>query len=475
MLLKITATHQPATDLGYLLHKHPDRFQTKELSFGPAHVFYPEATEERCTAVLLLEINSVELTRNAMRNISKSFNLAHYVNDRPYVASSFLSTAIAKVYGSALNGNCKELPELAVTPLPLVAEVAAVRSPGGAEAIRRVFEPLGYEVEIKGEPLDEQFPGWGESPYFHLILRQTIVLSQLLTHLYVLLPALDNNKHYYVGVEEVDKLLAKGADWLADHPEKEWIARRYLKHKRSYTRLALEQLVGEAAVDEEEESETAEEALEKSLRVHELRHQAVIEKLKESGARTVADLGCSSGKLLRLLMRERPFDKIIGMDISYRSLEQAKERLYFDQMTPKKRERIELIHGALTYRDPRLENLDAAVLVEVIEHLEPDRLEAFEKVLFQCARPKQVIITTPNGEYNALFENLPAGRFRHSDHRFEWSRAEFRAWGDRVAERYGYAVAYFPIGPEHEAYGALSQMAVFVAAASAAVILKPGD
>lgn len=463
MLLKITTTHSPATDLGYLLHKHPDRFQTKELSFGAAHVFYPEVSQHRCTAVLLLDINSVELTRSVMRNVSKSFKLAHYVNDRPYVASSFLSTAIAKVYGTALNGTCKNRPQLAKQTIPLEVEVAAVRAPGGEAAIRRVFEPLGYEMEVRGGLLDEKSPDWGESPYFHLTLRNKLTLSELLTHLYVLLPALDNNKHYYVGVDEVDKLLGKAGNWLADHPEKEWITRRYLKHKRSYTRMALEQLVGEEVVEEEEASESAEEALEAPLSVHELRHQTVIDHLKKCGAQTVADLGCGSGKLLRLLIRERQFDKIIGMDISYRSLEQAKERLYYDQMTPKKRERIELIHGALTYRDPRLENLDAAVLVEVIEHLEPDRLEAFEKVLFKYAKPKNVIITTPNGEYNALFENLPAGKFRHSDHRFEWSRAEFRAWGDRIAEAYDYTVAYLPIGPEDEHYGPLSQMAVFKA------------
>src|SRR2546428_2213389 len=139
------------------------------------------------------------------------------------------------------------------------------------------------------------------------------------------------------------------------------------------------------------------------------------------------------------------------------SLETAHKRLYIDQMPDAQRKRIELIHGSLMYRDKRLEGFDAATVIEVIEHLDPPRLAAFERALFECARPKAAIITTPNSEYNVKFATLPNGQFRHKDHRFEWSRQEFSGWAHGIAERFGYAVRLVPIGPEDPAAGAPTQ------------------
>ncbi|MEM1120816.1 MAG: 3' terminal RNA ribose 2'-O-methyltransferase Hen1 [Bacteroidota bacterium] len=463
MLLKITTTHQPATDLGYLLGKHPERFQTKELSFGKAHVFYPTVDENKCTAALLLDINAIALSRNNEKNYASSFKLGHYVNDRPFVASSFLTTAIAKVYGSALNGTCKDRPDLVKKSIPLVAELAVVHAKGGLPVLERFFAPLGYQIEVDNNPLDEQFPDWGMSNYFKLKLTHIISLRQLLTHLFVLLPALDNNKHYYVGKAEIDKLLAKGGDWLKQHPDYEMITKRYLKHRKSYTKTAIAQLTG-SELDEPNDSETADKqeiALEKKLSLHQIRLQTVTEKLRESGAKSVVDLGCGSGKLLKLLIQKKQFEKIIGVDVSYTALEVAKKRLYLDNMPSRMKERIQLLHGALTYKDNRITNFDAAALVEVIEHLDANRLDAFEKVIFGHAKPKMVIITTPNVEYNVLFEGLPVGKFRHNDHRFEWTRKEFTDWGNRVAETFNYQVTFEPLGPIDEKLGAPSQMAIF--------------
>ena len=162
--------------------------------------------------------------------------LDQYVNDRPYVASSFLSVAIAQVFGSALQGRCKDRPELATTPIPLEARLDVLPVRGGERFLRAVFEPLGYEVEADRHPLDERFPEWGESPYFSVTVAKTTTLAELLTHLYVLIPVFDNRKHYFVGDDEMEKLLAKGEGWLAGHPEKEEIARRYLKFQPSLYR-----------------------------------------------------------------------------------------------------------------------------------------------------------------------------------------------------------------------------------------------
>lgn len=464
MLLTLTTTHTPATDLGYLLHKNPARAQSFPLSFGQAHVFYPEATPDRCTAALLLDVDTVALVRGQRGARGEGRTLAQYVNDRPYVASSFLSVAIAQVFGSALGGRCPDRPELAQTPLPLEACLQAVPSRGGEEFLRRLFEPLDYTVEVTPHPLDETFPEWGASPYFTVRLTATVRLSELLAHLYVLIPTLDAGKHYAIGDEEVEKLIRKGEGWLAAHPEKDAIVRRYLKHRRSLVRDALAQLTHEdpaEADDAEAQHDREEAAVERRLSLHDQRLGAVLAALKASGAHRVLDLGCGEGRLLELLLKDRQFTNILGMDVSYRSLETAQDHLKLDRLPPMQRERIQLIQGSLIYRDARLEGYEAAAVVEVIEHLDLPRLAAFERALFEFARPQTVVVTTPNREYNPKFETLPAGQFRHKDHRFEWTRAEFQTWAGGIGERFGYAPRFLPIGPEDAEVGAPSQMTVF--------------
>jgi 3' terminal RNA ribose 2'-O-methyltransferase Hen1 len=435
MLLTITTTHRPAHDLGYLLHKHPERFQSFDLSFGKAHVYYPEVGAERCTACLLLDVDSVGMVRG--KNADQGFLLAQYVNDRPYTASSFMSVAISQVFGSALQGRCKDRPELTATPIPLTARIDVLPVRGGERFLRAVFEPLGYEVEAVRGPLDERFPEWGDSPYFSVTVRKTTALSELLTHLYVLIPVFDNRKHYWVGDDELEKLLEKGEGWLASHPEKEEITRRYLKFQPSLVRLALSRLVQEEqpeeAEDDDQPKERVEEVLEKPISLNEQRLGAVVASLRASGAKRVLDLGCGEGKLIRELLKEKNFEEIVGLDVSIRTLEVAQRRLKMDRLPTLQANRLKLIHGSLMYRDKRLEGFDAAAVVEVVEHLDPPRLSAFERVLFEFARPKTVMLTTPNREFNVTWETLPAGKFRHPDHRFEWSRQEFQQWAQRLS------------------------------------------
>jgi 3' terminal RNA ribose 2'-O-methyltransferase Hen1 len=463
MLLTITTTHRPANDLGFLLHKHPERFQSFDLSFGKAHVYYPEVSAERCTVCLLLDVDSVGMVRG--KSADQSFLLAQYVNDRPYTASSFMSVAIAQVFGSALQGRCKDRLELATTAIPLSARLDVLPVRGGERFLHSVFEPLGYAVDAVRSPLDERFPEWGDSPYFSVTIRKTTTLAELLTHLYVLIPVFDNRKHYWVGDDEMEKLLAKGEGWLAGHPEKEEITRRYLKYQPSLFRLALSRLVQEEEPEEAEEDEQpkekAEEVLEKPISLNEQRLGAVVASLRASGAKRVLDLGCGEGKLIRELLRDKQFEEIVGLDVSIRTLEVAQRRLKVDRQPTMQANRLKLMHGSLMYRDKRLEGFDAAAVVEVVEHLDPPRLLAFERVLFEFARPRAVVLTTPNREYNVTWETLPAGKFRHPDHRFEWTRQEFQQWAQRLAERFGYAVKFLSVGPEHPEYGPPTQMAVF--------------
>ncbi|WP_295117532.1 3' terminal RNA ribose 2'-O-methyltransferase Hen1 [uncultured Chitinophaga sp.] len=455
MLLTITTTHKPATDLGYLLHKRPDKTQQVELSGGIAHVFYPEVSETRCTAALLLDIDPVGLVRKDNGPAGNDFALQQYVNDRPYVASSFMSAAIAKAYSSALNGRCKDRPELPATPMPFEIRLPVLPVRGGEALLNDLFLPLGYTIIATRLPLDEKFPAWGESRYFDVTLVNTVTMQQLLSHLYILIPVCDNDKHYWVGKEEVDKLMEKGKAWLDQHPAKELIVQRYLRHHKALISDAIQSLL------KEELPEVEAEVVAPRMRAHDARLLMVKDELLATGAKSVADLGCGEGKLLRLLLPEKQFEKILGMDVSYRSLEITQRKLKIDRLPLSQQERIQLVQGSLTYRDKRIEGMDAAALVEVIEHLDEPRLATLEKVLFEYARPAHVIITTPNAEYNVKFESLFSGHMRHSDHRFEWTREQFRNWGDRLGNEYGYAVQYKAVGEEDAEIGALTQMAIF--------------
>jgi len=448
MLLTISTTHQPATDLGYLLHKNPARLQTEELSFGKAYVFYPEASVELCTAALLVEVDTVALVRGR-GPAGEGGQLEQYVNDRPYVASSFLSVAMGRIFSTAMSGRSKDRPELAEMAIPLTAHLPVIAARGGDGLVRRLFEPLGYTVDLNGSQLDEKFPEWGESPYVALTIAGTVRLQDLLTHLYVLIPVLDNEKHYWVANDEIEKLLKRGEGWLGSHPEKDLIVSRYLKRQWSLTREALSRLLAEDTPSDETEEmlPTGSPSAEHTPSLHDQRLRMVLSVIRDTGAKRVVDLGCGEGKLLKLFLAEKQFDAILGMDVSWRSLETAKERLRLDELPERQRSRIELIQGSLTYRDQRLNGFEAAAIVEVIEHLDAPRLATFERIVFEFARPQYVVLTTPNAEYNAVFETLPAGEFRHGDHRFEWKRVEFEGWASRVAERFGYGVRFEPVGP----------------------------
>jgi 3' terminal RNA ribose 2'-O-methyltransferase Hen1 len=462
MLLTITTTHVPATDLGYLLHKHPARVQTFDLSFGQAHVFYPEASSERCTAALLLDINPWHRSQTRGMSTSADFVLQPYVNDRPYVASSCLSVALGEVFGTALSGRCNARPELAATPLPLEARLAVLPCAGGESLLRRLFEPLGYHVTAAGHPLDEQVPAWGASEYYMVTLTGILRLCDLLSHFSVLVPVVDDAKHYWIGDDEVAKLLRHGEGWLARHPARDLIARRYLKHQRDLTHAALARL----AEDDDRDSGAADaqgsdagDGLEASLGLQHQRLEAVLAVLHDWGAARVLDLGCGDGALVRRLLRDPRVTDIVGMDVSRRQLDRAAARLHLEDLpTP---QRLTLLQGSLLYRDPRLVGYDAAVLIEVIEHLEPTRLDMCARVLFGYTRPGLVILTTPNGEYNIMWPKLRAGGVRHRDHRFEWTRNEFQQWATQVPDQYGYTVDVAPVGPDDPVVGSPTQMGVF--------------
>lgn len=449
MLLTITNSRYPATDLGFLLHKHPGKVQSVEVVNGKAHVFYPEASDERCTCAILLDMDPVGLVRNSDGN---PFALDQYVNDRPYVASSFMASAISKGFSSALNGNCKAKPKLVSIPLQLEVQLSVLSVKGGEEVLQQLFLPLGYELAATQHPLDPHFPEWGESRYFTVTLKNTVTLQALLSHLYVLIPVMDNEKHYWVNEEEITKLMNKGKGWLEDHPAKELIVRRYLRYQRKLSNDAL------AAITVSEDTPVVEKESKQTL--HDIRLKAVSDEIARLQVTSVVDLGCGEGRLIKLLLENKQLQRITGMDVSSRSLEVAARRLKLDKMIDTQRKRINLLQGSLTYRDRRLHGYNVATLVEVIEHLDEDRLLALEKNIFNEIQPNTIVLTTPNKDWNITFTEDETMK-RHSDHRFEWTRGEFQAWCEHIRDAYKYTYQIKPLGEEIEAVGAPSQMAVF--------------
>ena len=467
MLLTLSTATSPAmpvaTDLGFLLHKHPDRAQAFQVSVGTAHVLWPEATAQRSTVALLLEVDPIALVRGRAGR-GDSGSLSQYVNDRPYAASSMLSVTLGKVFRTALTGRCDARPELARTPVPLEVHVPALPSRGGSELVERLFAPLGWSVTDTGTALDETVPEWGPSPYVDLRMSGTLTVADALSQLYVLMPVLDDSKHYWVSTDEVDKLLRAGGEWLAGHPERELITRRYLGHHRTLVQDAVGRL---AEVDDAEAPvlDPADEPDDRPRPLVQLRGAAVLAALREERASTVVDLGCGEGALLRELVADPAFTTVVGVDVSHRALELAARRLQLDRMPDSQRARLTLLQSSATYRDDRLAGHDAVVLMEVVEHVDLPRLPALVRSVFAHARPTSVLVTTPNAEHNVRYPHLPAGAMRHRDHRFEWTRREFQDWAAATAAAHGYTVRHLPVGADDPEVGPPTQLAVFRRAA----------
>ncbi len=457
MLLTITYKGENTQELGFLLHKNPERTQQFELNCGKAYVFYPEVSDKCTTAALLLDIDPIDLAKGKAG--SRDGGLFDYVNDRPYAANSFLSTAIVRIFGTAMSGRCDKKQELADTPLDLSATIYSLKDNGDTELAQQMFEPLGYKTNVQRNMLDAKFPEWGISPYINLTISGKVRLSQLLNHIYVLIPVFDKQKHYYIDEDEIEKLLNHGEGWLAEHPYKEKIARRYFDAKKSYARRAIDILIANEETDSDDIS--AEEEKEIHTPLNTLRMEAVKNAVLASGAETVIDLGCGECRFTSLLLSEQQIKKVTACDVSVSVLEKAAQRLHLDRMNPYKKNKLNLMQASLTYKDKRFEGHDCACAIEVIEHIEPMRIPAFERSVFEFACPKTVIVTTPNREYNANYENMQENSLRHGDHRFEWTRLEFKEWTKHICEKFNYTCVISGIGDNDENLGNPTQMGVF--------------
>lgn len=460
MLLTITYTGNETQNLGYLLQKNPARPQQFEVSYGKAYVFYPKVSDEETTAALLLDIDPLDLAKGKVG--SSEGGLFDYVNDRPYVCSSFMSTAIARIFGSALNGKCKEKPELAETPIDLSATIYSLKDNGYVDLPDQLFSPLGYNVMTKRTLLDPKFPEWGMSPYIDLTICGTVKLSDLLKHIYVLIPVFDTQKHYYFDESEINKLLKHGEGWLSQHPYKEKITRRFLGKHTGYIKKAQEALAAEIIEDGIAEETPISEIQKKLSRtpLNTQRLEAIKDAILKSGAKSVIDLGCGEGKLAIQLAKEPQLNKVTAFDVSTKSLDIASDRSRKEKLDPEEKEKLNFKQASLTYKDSRFQGFDCACLIEVIEHIDPARIPDVERIVFSFASPKTVIVTTPNRDYNTVY-GMSGDQLRHRDHRFEWTRKEFEEWTRSICEKFGYTCEICGIGDMSEEFGQPTQMGVF--------------
>jgi 3' terminal RNA ribose 2'-O-methyltransferase Hen1 len=496
MLITFTCHTDRAPEVGHLLGKNPASVFEREFSGGTVWVFAPDVADDHLTVAMVTEIDAVGLVRGP----TTFTGLDGYVNDRPYVANSLTSVALNVAFRTAMSGESKALPERVGERMRWEVHVPAVACDGGERLIADLFEPLGYTVACARLPLDPRFPAWGMSDVYDVRLAGEQTTAAVFNHLYVMLPVLDNAKHYYVAESEAEKLVHRGGDWLRTHPARDLIARRYLRYRRPLVTSALAQLRDPDGTPAEEEQEagaeiglpepvglaqpsdaavpTAGVALEAvpaaaaheahqahESGLHEQRLQAVMAAVRAVNATSLADLGCGEGRLLALALAERGLTRILGLDVSTRALTLAGRRLRLDDLAPAKRARIQIAQGSVLYRDARLRGFDVLAMVEVIEHLDPPRLGAMERIIFEHARPRRVVVTTPNREYNVVWEKLAPDALRHADHRFEWTRAECQSWAERVAATFGYTARREDIGPVEEGIGAPSQMVILDRAA----------
>ncbi len=456
MLLTISCEGARADDFGFLLHKHPDSIFRREVSFGRVTVFYPESGPSRATVAMLVEVDPV----HPVRGRDRATPLAEYVNDRPYVASSLTSVALREAFSTALAGRSRDRQALVNEPLELSARIPAVVVKGGAAMATRLFAPLGYSVTATTHALDPSVPEWGDASLLSLQIAGRQTVQDLLAHLYVLLPVLDTEKHYFVGDAEVEKLRDHGARWLDRHPEKLLISNRFLKYQRPLVHAALSQLTVEtAAADDEDQSD--EDAIESRVSLADQRIAAVVRALRfgEPPFRRIADIGCGEGRLLATLAQDRGFTEIVGADVSSESLSRAERRLELDRPGSPAAGRVTLLQSSLLYHDRRLDGFDAITLIEVIEHVDLERLDLLKRIVFDRLKPRRVVITTPNVDYNVRFDGMRRGALRHRDHRFEWSRAQFRTWCESASP--DFSVQFADVGPVDRDVGAPTQMAIF--------------
>ena len=443
MQLTIRATGENVKVISYLLAKNPNNVYERNHKGHLVRLFYSECSETELDVTIFVTPDSLELKQNG----SYTYDITHYINDREFAVSSIFCSFIRPALGTALNGQPKEeYKEWVNHCFPFEFQFGPVSSTLSNEEIRALFEPLGYETTISRAETNYSFHLKQKSTARFISLKGSTTLQHGLRQLFVLIPVLDNYKHYYIDEKEIEKIERYGEGWLENHPLKSFILRQALRFKEVYS-----------IVQKTEESEESKEKTVK-IRLNDLRYEKIIEMVKGiEPRRRIVDFGSGEGKLSLRLGFVDGVQEVLAVEPSETAALQAIERFEkvrhqegFVMPTP--------LWGSLFYYDERLKNKDIMILCEVIEHIDAYRLPKMMDTILNEYQPKVLIITTPNQEYNAVY-NL-GEQIRHHDHRFEWTREEFQTWCvDR--NNGNYELAFIGIGEMHEQYGCPTQMCVF--------------
>lgn len=464
MLFTLTCTGPHAPRLPELFNRNPQELHTVTLSAGRVHLFFPELTSERVTAAFLLDLEPAGVERRPRGGMHAPKLVADILHDRAYISSATLISALGPLLEPILEPCGKTARAGCQQSLPLEAHLHAVTCRrGGVALLQRLFVPLGFELHA--EPLVPMAQQGGGSYVWQLVLKRECPLQVFLRHLYLLTAVMDDDAPEWEREDEAERLLTLGETWLSDHPEQAWILERGRSIRRRLLHPGLEPLLsmaGERPVDRLRALEPGLEArLEAGLNLVSRRLQAVVRVLEQQRISRVGDLGCGEGRLLKELLARPQFKRIVGLDVAVECLERASRRLRLDQLPEAQADRVQLLHGSVLYYDKRLEGLEALTLLEVLEHIDPEKLPLVEEVLFEGLRPPLVIVTTPNQSFNGRLEGLLAGQLRHSDHRFEWTREQARRWAEGVSYRHSYRFQLEELGERDLEVGAPTVMVIF--------------
>ncbi|WP_407270561.1 3' terminal RNA ribose 2'-O-methyltransferase Hen1 [Radiobacillus sp. PE A8.2] len=442
MQLTIHATGENVQVLSFLLAKNPTNLYERESKGHLVRMFYSKFMPSEVEATIFVTPDSIELVKNN----NNAYDITHYINDREFAVSSIFTSLIRSALATALNGNTKEEYQAWVKHcFPFTFGFGPVSTDLSDEQITNLFEPLGYEIDIEKRELDYDFSLKTTNHVRYINIHGTTTLQTGLRQLFVLIPVLDNYKHYYIDEKEIDKLQRYGEGWLDQHPSKDMIIRRALRFKELYSQLE----------DKVEQQETT-----PKVRLNELRYQKIAETVQQlTDRKSIVDFGSGEGKLAYKLGFVSGVEEILAVEPSETAttraiarFEHGESEVGFVSPTP--------VWGSLYYFDQRLVNKDVIILCEVIEHIDEYRLPKIIQTILQKYQPRALIITTPNSEYNNVYELDQA--YRHSDHRFEWTRNQFQACCTAATEQHPYRLHFDGIGEEHPSFGQPTQMCTFI-------------
>jgi len=421
MQLSIYTKNPHARAISHLLAKNPATVYERQVKGHAVRFVYHKMTDDELYASIFVTPDSLALVKD-----NEAFDITHYINDREFAVSTIFLSLIRSALGTALNGKPKEeYIQFAAMDFPFTFEFGPISSRLTDEEIRNIWEPLGYEVTIN-TMTDAKRARF-------LTLTNTITLKKALQQIFILIPVMDDYKHYFIDEAERERLENYGEGWLETHPMREFIYKKALRFKQLYM----------------SEEENEQKVNKPSLNTR--RYETIADAVTALKPKTVIDMGAGEGKLSMLLAQIDSITNLYSVDPSNHALARMQKRFADQQFAA-----APIIKwGSLYYEDKEFTEADVFILCEVIEHIDEERLPQIMHLITQNYTPKHLIITTPNAEYNTVYE---LEVMRHDDHRFEWDRKQFEAWCKAVAPNYD--LQFEGIGSVHEQYGAPTQMCI---------------